>query len=325
MGELPSHGEELPKEESKRETGVSRFVGFSSEEEREVLKKAKNLFENQGDKKILENELRLFEREKTPEEIEMINDILSNMPEFVKKYGGDFPPITTDHIHILDNRKLPEEIREKANQEGGGHFSAMQFAYIFDDENSLKNAHKIVHELIHFSAFQSFEKISTEEKSGVAIRRTGFEIHNNTGDKKEVYFTDLNEAITEELTKRFDKEYFASISHLAGQVKERQEFIDKHKGGKQGDIFFKETKQLETGEWQTTILPYAYVEHRRQLREIVKTIYEKNKKEFASREEVFDIFARSAMTGKILESARLMEKTYGKGAFRRGGEKTKRK
>lgn len=337
MPEIPLHSEDLPQEE-KRETGVSRLVGFSPEEEKEVLKQAENIFKDQSNKKILESDIKLFEREKTPEEIEMINDILSKMPEFVSKYGADLPPVIADHIHILDEKNLTKEAREEKakNPENGGYVPAQQFAYIFDTGSPLKNAGAIVHELLHFSSFNSFEKNTKLGKREAKIRRTGFEIHDNSGDGKEVYFLDFNEAIIEELAKRFDKEYFSSIPPLKKEVQDRQEFIDKHRGGKQGDVSFVQIKQAEAGTLDWQIEPYAYSKYRKQLRDMIKNIYEKNKGSFKSREEIFNVFASSAMSGKLLASARLIEKTYGKhsfretkkalgrGSFRELGENTKR-
>jgi len=316
MSEKPLQSEDLLPEEAKRETGVSRLVGFSGQEEKAVLASAKEVFEHQVDKRILEGEVQLFEREKTQEEIQMISSLLSKMPEFIQKYGGDFPPVTVAHIHILDREKLSEEFLKRAedSDEGGAHVPAQQFAYIYDDGNFLKNAHKIVHELMHFSSFQSFEKAQKEFQA--RIRRTGFEVHNNKNDDKEVYFTDINEAIIEELTKRFDKEFFSTIPQLEKEIQARKDYLDLKE-----DDFFKETKQLESGEWQTTIIQYSYPKQRKRLKEMIKAIYEKNVGKFDSEEGVFEIFAKAVMTGKLLEPARLVEETYGKGSLRKEAEK----
>lgn len=57
---------------------------------------------------------------------------------------------------------------------------------------------------------------------------------------------------------------------------------------------------------------------------LIDDLYNKNAGSFASREEVFNLFARAVMTGRLLSVARLLEKTYGKGSFRELGEKTQK-
>ena len=52
---------------------------------------------------------------------------------------------------------------------------------------------------------------------------------------------------------------------------------------------------------------------------LLEEICKKNP-EFSSTDQVFDIFAKAVMTGKLLKVARLIEKTFGMGSFREIGE-----
>jgi len=131
------------------------------------------------------------------------------------------------------------------------------------------------------------------------MRRGGITIASY--DKKQqlypshIYFEGLNEAIIEELTIRFGQGNFELIPEL------QRELIDKN--------------------------TYGYSEERKKLKEIIEKIYETNKdlEHFNSSEDVFYIFAKAVMSGKTLKIARLIEKTYGKGSFRKLGEETKNK
>jgi len=324
-------------EPAKRETGFSEIVGVNPEQKGKVSNFAKEVLDNQSRKTIFENspEIGQFEREKTREETEMIKDILDKMPDFVRRYGGIPIFLEPKHIHILDESRLDEETRKKKleSEEGGGYLPDQQFAYIFDAGSNLINAQKIIHEILHFNSFQSLEKVPEESKSlRTRLRRVGFQIFSyNPKDKKDVYspeniyFNEFNEAVIEELTKRFDKEYFDSIPGTAEGVKERQSFIDKYSPKEDNDISSVITKQLESGKWRTVIKQYEYSKERRKLNELTKDIYERNPDRFESTEDVFNVFAKATMGGKLSETARLIEKTYGKGSFRKWGEGTKYK
>jgi hypothetical protein len=51
----------------------------------------------------------------------------------------------------------------------------------------------------------------------------------------------------------------------------------------------------------------------------VKETYERNPGHFTSTEEVFKVFAEAVLSGRLLELARLIDQTFGKGAFRKLG------
>lgn len=298
-GELKFREEEG---EQKRLSPVSRIVGLPEEREREVYQNFEEIFEN---KKFDE-----AEREKTPEEEEMIKDILGKMLEFVKKYGGKpIDSISPDHIHFMDKNKIAGQESGDVNLSGasGAYNPVAQFLYIVDSGISIRNANTVCHELLHLNSFQSvwFKDYAGEE--AFQIRRIGFEVHGkNDGDT--IYFHELNEAITEELAMRFDQMYFEGFGSLSKEARMRKCFIE-------NAGFVKELLQNAQS---------SYHAERAKLNKIVKDIFEKNSDKFESQEEVFDEFARAYFTGKLLPIARLIEKTYGKGSFRKVGEETKK-
>jgi len=293
---------EEEKDEQKRLSPISRIVGLSEEGEREMHKNFEEIFEN---KKFDE-----AERVKTPEEEEMIKDILEKMPEFIKKYGGKpIDSITPNHIHFLDKNKMAGQESDDVNLSGasGAYNPVAQFLYIIDGGNTIRNANTVCHELFHLNSFQSvwFRDYAGEE--AFQIRRIGFEVHSkNDGDT--VYFHELNEAITEELAIRFDQKYFEGIGSLSKEALMRKRFIE-------NAGFVKELLQNAQS---------SYHAERSKLNKIVKDIFEKNSDKFESQEEVFDEFARAYFTGRMLPIARLVEKTYGKGSFRKIAEETKK-
>ena len=95
-------------------------------------------------------------------------------------------------------------------------------------------------------------------------------------------------------------------------------------------------KVLESREWDSSEIVYvdrkessrhdvhfySYFKERAALKKLIQTLYEKNEDEFESEEEVFNLFAKAAISGRLLPVARLIEKTFGKGSFRELGEET---
>ncbi len=308
-----------PKIEECRENGVSRIIGFSEENIKEIEERFKDVFENP-----IEDDILKAKREKTEGEKNMISEILEKMPDFITKYGGIALRVPLKNIYIIDGNRLSDEGKkevEKTENAGGAYCISMQNLYIMDSGNTLKNAHRIVHELIHFNSFQSIELRDSKEKT-YGIRRVGFEIHSKRN--KTIYFNGINEAITEELHKRFDNEFFDNISLIAEDVKHRND-IRKHAKGKGEDISLIVTKQLDSGEWHSTVENYVYAKERKELKKVIQKIYDENKNQFNSPEDVFNIFAKAAMNGKLLKAAKLIKRTYGKGSFKKLGETTQKK
>ncbi len=65
---------------------------------------------------------------------------------------------------------------------------------------------------------------------------------------------------------------------------------------------------------------FHYVDERRFFNKLLDRLYEKNKDSFSSRDEIFALFVKGGFGGNIMPVARLVEKTFGKGSFRRLGE-----
>ncbi|MEK7665250.1 MAG: hypothetical protein AAB361_03940 [Patescibacteria group bacterium] len=306
------------KQEFQRTSGIMRAAGVSREVEKEVLDASKESFDNQ--KKFS------LESEKTPEEIEIINGILGKLQEFIKKYGGVMPPITPDHIHVCEYDTLPVEQRERIKSIRGRYDEDSQFVAVIrnsESENNLVFASRVAHELMHFCGFQSVT--ANPEKETWSFRVGGLVVAKKKDQKREMYFVDVDEAITEELMKRFDAECFDAIPALAKDLEDREKWIKKSVKGDKISYITTTTTKEESSMYYTTIRaqPYQYKEEREKLWQIINDICEKKPDDFKSEEEVFNVFANTYFTGNLLQTVRLIEDTYGKGFFRKLGEETK--
>ncbi len=344
MERLPEHLEEPvvpePQSEEKqgteRTSGIVRVANASKERQDEVLGDIKTeVFDKQ--------ELGKKEREKTPEEIKIIEEVLAKMPDFVEKYGGKPVPVRPEHIHIMNPSDLPEVGGQNLKGTIGIYSTSSQKIAISPSitENKLGFAGAVSHEVIHFNAFQSItrrEHSFFQEPSVFATRSSGFSVSVEAGKKgipysplgkkakTMAYFYFINEAMTEELTKRFDEECFGSIPLLAPDIENREKFrAGIVSEAKAEDIrVVNPVKGILRG-FVPKGLPYYYAPQRKKLWKIIGEIKKKNSRKFDSDEDVFNVFARAYFTGKKLEAARLIEKTFGKGSFRKLGKKTRAK
>ena len=213
-------------EKPERTSGIMKIRGASPENEKRILGDIKkDLFDEKFDGK--------FEREKTPEETEILRGILKNMSGFIKEYGGTPVPLREDHTHIIDREKLTDEQKKHSipGRFRGKYWTEAQMAtvHLNKGDNRLIYAQISAHELIHFNAFQSVDFNKKDNKIESSV--DGFTMKTIVDGENEYYFDEVNEAVTAELTKRFCEQYFISIPALAEEIAKRDKFrsgIKKH-------------------------------------------------------------------------------------------------
>jgi hypothetical protein len=308
-----------------KQSGIERVLKISPEEEATLLEHFERTLRNQG--------IGSHEKEKGAEELEIINGILGRISDFARGYGGKaVRGLTPANIHLIDTAKLSPDDKAAIQRADVGaiyDFRTQSAIVLPEKDSRLITAQRIVHELIHLHAFTSLEaekEPSSESSSLLTVqgkelhpRRIGFGVFDATHTKR--YFRDLDEAIIEELSSRFDARYFAEIPALASEL-ERRETMRKKVKRDAREIAAVVSKQSGDDQWKTSIEAWRYGTQRERLRSLVHQIYEAHRDEFASEEDVFAVFAKAVMTGRLLETARLIEKTFGKGSFARLGRET---
>ncbi|MBU4331901.1 hypothetical protein KKD19_00540 [Patescibacteria group bacterium] len=304
-----------------RESAVNRIVNLSESEENRISEEAKGIFQKQEKLPI--------EHEKTEREMQIIQDILIKLPEFLSEYEIESLNLTPNHIHVVNEASLSADqkktlgIPEKA---GGFYMEPEQGSVVFDNDNDLTFAEDVAHESLHANSFISFTAKDNDPTLRLTLRRVGLTILDKNGRR---YFHDLNEAITEELTKRFDRKYFNKMPSLSRAIKKREEYIAAVKienpDNDTEEIGSVRTVQISSEEWETTIKEYEYQPERKELSSLINAIYEKNKTQFASPEDVFRLFVKAAFTGRMIGIAHLIKNTFGKNSFRQLAEKTEHK
>ncbi len=301
---------------------MTRIVGLEEDQEQELLAIYSEFFETK--QKFLKHEV-----EKTPEQKEIIDFINQKLPEFLRRYGAEPLNISEDKVHILS----PDQFRGSTE---GIYLPGDQTIYIKDSKDCplLGFAKRLMHEYLHFNSFQSIQ--SRKKAKELKTRRWGFKIIPKDAPEY-AYFHDADEALMEELTKRFSKEFLVQMPVLQDDLRNleinkqdfeamraRMNLSEEEMANLISDLAYmqvvKKTGDQQEEYYEATLYGYCYPEARKKLNGLITELYEKNKNDFQSQEEVFDLFAKAALSGRLLPIVRLIEKTFGKGSFRRLGE-----
>jgi hypothetical protein len=279
------------------------MVGGTHEDQREVLGALQHVWES--------GETIEGEREKTPEEHEIIRQVLERMPAFVGDYGAHPLAMEPDQIRFVDIGRLSEEEQQRLRRSGDrGTFAPLkQQIVIVAEGEKLRDAEAVVHEVLHAHSFVSY----TLAPDALKHRRVGLRMFSR--GEETVYLRGLDEAVIEELTRRFDAAYFSAIGPLRDSVEHRERFRQGVKRDAE-DIAAVITRQRDDGMWETTVHEYAYSRERERLWELCTRIRERVPG-FSSDESVFRVLAKALFTGRILEVAHMVERAYGNGGYDR--------
>lgn len=319
----------------KRESGIARVIA-EPDDEKAALEYFKRLFDNPETQAHLE-------LPKTPELVEAYEEINHYLQSFIKKYGGRALNLRPEHLHLIDLSKVTPEQAELLIRHpiDGRYIAAEQAMYIFlkdQKDPRLKLIEGIVHEMLHFQVFDSFE-LSIEEGSNPAIdtiediglrsisddstavlrrRRAGLSILSKT--KGKTYLREMEEALISELIKRFARQYYHKIKYLAKELEQKREFVEQmplmeQPAYREETSYVEKVQQDSDGSTTFAVTNFAYPEERGKLQKLIEDIYQKKYPAFTTREEIFEIFARASVTGRLLPLARLFEKTYGRHGF----------
>lgn len=307
--------------------GISSFervVGNIPETEKEqILQNKGEIFDSQ----IFED-LRDKEREKTPEELEIISLVNKATNEVRQRYGLKNFNIPPANIHVIMEEAWP---REKSV----ALYNAMvQAVAVREQPAKIIFMEKVFHEMLHFKSYNALQ-ISTGENPKLRDYRAGLTIH--TRDGKEMYFTNLNEAVTEEMTRRFAAKLFDNPLFIKEQKQTRdimakypRAITDSGEPLFSSDTFYAEIESRKS--WSAavgrlfgarekiTAESFTYRQERRSLNTLINKLFTRNQKRFKDRAEVFEVFSQGMMTGNILPIGRLIEETFGNGTLRAIGE-----
>jgi hypothetical protein len=308
-------------------SSFERVVGNIPEAEKEQILRDKG---ERFDDQVFES-LRGKEREKTLEELQIISLANEATNEARQRYGLENFDIPPENIHVVTEESW---LREKSV---AFYNSMFQGVVVREQPARIVFLKKIFHEMLHFKSYNALQ-VTSVENSELDEYRVGLTVH--TRDGKRMYFVNLNEAVTEEMTKRFATKLFDNPL-FAGEIKQTKDVITRYPRAVTGSgepLFDEDTFYAEVAgkkSWheavgrlfgvqekskKITTEGFTYQSERKILNTLIDKILERNQDKFQDREEIFEVFAKGMMTGNILPVGRLIERTFGNGTLRRIGE-----
>jgi len=306
-------------------SNIERVVGNVSDAEKErILDKRKESFNSQ----VFED-LRHKERPKTPTELELIT-LANEVTNALRRADGlgDFE-VPASNFHVIREEDWPEGHRGAAFYD-----SECQAIVLREQEADIVFFKKIVHEMVHFKSYNAVQ-VTSAANPEVKEYRVGIVIHARDGYAQ--YFNNLNEAVTEEIT----KEILANVEHplLQGNVAQTEKVRSQypHATDPSGKPFFDDDTFYVRLADETTLKDravrvfgnersralagegFGYRRERDILRQLIQKLFRRNP-QFKDESEIHDLFRMGMMTGDILPLGRLIDRTFGKGTLRRIGE-----
>lgn len=320
--------------EANPKSAIKRVLGVEAKKETDLLRFFKERFDKNFQS---ENEM-----ERGPELETVIKRVNVQMKEFLGQYGIETLDIPVENVHVLDRAKFsPEELKEITKETTNAFCSnKYQEIWLLQEQTDKKDSYRsLVHEVIHMQGFNSYQQ-GTEESHEFSLvsdkgeelylrnRRTGLEIMDKKHDT--LYFSKLNEALTEELTSRFVLKYFKDWPEIAVEVAEHEEKIlrvaeSMKMLGELDELRMYVRDIFDVTDESFIHSKYAYHDERIKLNVLIETLYDENRDTQKSTDEVLRLFINAALKGRLLPIARLIEKTFGKGTFRTMGSETSNK
>lgn len=295
-------------------TNIERVVGNIPENVKEqILRQKEERFNDQAFETLKDKE-----QEKTPEEIEIIGLVNNITNEIRQKYGLEKFNIPPDNIHVIEEDKW---IKEGYN----AIFNSMLQAVVMREQPArLIFAKKVLHEMIHFKSYGAWQ-VTQGENPELDMYRVGFTVYTRDGEKG--YFKNLNEALTEEMAKKYAAKLFNSPI-FAQELKQTKEIMSEYPNAAaesgepsfDGDTYYVKVIDRQGDRIEIETTKFGFTEERRVLNILIDKLFERNQKSFQNREEIFEMFAKGMMTGNILPLGRLINKTFGQKTFKKIGE-----
>ena len=185
----------------------------------------------------------------------------------------------------------------------------------------------VFHEMLHFKSYNALQVTNTEDPE-LQNYRSGLQIDKR--DFSASHFSGINEAVTEELTKRFGGK-LRNDSFFAEEVRETNKWLGNHSTTIHGEPIPKSAYDdvYYAKDWGQDFAgpsyEYSYKEERESLHTLIDKLFERNRREFNSQEEIFEIFAKGFMIGNILPIGKLIDRTFGQGTLRKIAELREKK
>jgi len=172
-------------------------------------------------------EIERLELKKSEEQIETINLVNDETNKLLERYGLEKFDIGPDNVHLLNS----EVCKNFSGLNDTAFFIIPKQAIFVNQDSSFPRTlftHQLFHEFIHFKSHQEIH-IS---KNRVIVSKTGVAINPKLevdAKKENKYFSGINEAITEELAIRFQKDVLRNHPNFEKENGLIEEYVEQKK------------------------------------------------------------------------------------------------
>jgi hypothetical protein len=300
-----------------------RVVGKGSDEKkeqakREIIQALFNHFQSlsPGEQKLL----RKFEYPKSEIELALINFANKETSILMQEAGLEPYDIPPENYHLI-----PPDIYERfAGETGSRGLASHTKQGVLLNAKYLRNnpvyfGSTVLHETLHLKSHFS---VKLKEKNDVEHYRVGISSFGYRGGEHE-HFRGLHEAIIAETQKRLLKKML-ELPELekeknwleSDEAKAAKKKLAEEKQIAEDDIIWIDKNDIN--DWQAI----EYSEQRAVLAYLCSEIQKEFSEQYKNPDDVYKLFLKAHFTGRLLEIAKLVEKTFGKGSFRMLGNMT---
>lgn len=243
-----------------------------------------------------------------------------NLTRLKKPKNGEASAFYLEQAAVLSDalRKDPVMMAAAMFHEIGGHLKGYLAFEAYEGYKEGESSTK-VDEQGNFITSEKYE--SKLYRAGLQSERTLKNIEKE-GPGPHGWFVGLNEAIVAELVKRYLPQMLNMVVAKHPECEDLKKEIEWEHSEEAGEIRHKaaESEGDEEGDvWVFLDKSYGisgYLMPRKVLSAVTDLIFTDNKDRFASKDEVVDLFFMAHYNGRMVELGRLVEKSFGTGAFR---------
>lgn len=261
------------------------------------------------------------EKPKSETEIALIGFVNQVTSDLIKKVGGNSYTIPPENIHIIEATAYEQRMGKTSFARAYPSYQAIVVNNRYSEKNSLNFGLILFHEFLHVKAPMTMEvQEHIEGQPENSVSRRGISVLSslisNKKDQKHSHFDGLHEAIVSEAEVQF---FPKILNHPL--LQEQKKWLDSEKATVRKNQIA-QSKQIPIDEiyWVSDATSeyqhFSYKSQRDTLRYVCAEIQKEFPETFQNQQQVFDLFLQSHLTGKLLEVARFVEKTFGKGSFR---------
>jgi hypothetical protein len=310
-------------ENKPKKSSISRIVGKIPEEKKqELLKQYEDIFFDQQREE--------GERKKTPEELEIMEMVNQTTNEILTKYGLPHFDIPPENNHVIHEQSFENETRN-GEHNPGWQKNTLRERVILSSFMEIT-----FHENLHFKSYQDWQILKNEQNES-QLSRMGFMLL--TRDEGKILFRNLNEAVTEAMTKKYASKLFSHPLFKKEQEETRKAIAEQPAGSFYESEQFYIHKKINIRNIKNMLLgkpereysteAFVYPEERLALAILIRKLFIKNPGKFKDEDEIMEMFEKAMLTGNINSVGKLIDKTFPKknpedpeekGTFRQIGE-----